>query len=130
MAEEDQWEIMHVLKGATDKISQCSEKCGDPVCEYGCLRRDAQQHYRADIMHAIATLRETGSNEFPLNVGAYMEPNHRCTVGNLGIIGSNDKICRDPVCRVTGCLNRPAWRFRKLIKLEQDNKIIKALKKK
>lgn len=129
MSKEDkQWEIMHVLRdGNTGKC--CSEKCGDPICDYGCLNLPAQNNFRAHIMHAIQSERDNGSNRFPLNVGAYLDPNQVCPGGTMGQIGSNKKICRDPVCRVTGCLYKPAWHYRELIKLDIDYQLIKALKK-
>jgi len=125
----DQWGIIHALKGDHNKIGHCKEKCGDSLCDYGCLRRNAQIHYRASIMHAIAILRDLGSDEYPLNAGAYLDPRQECPGGNLGQVGSSKKICRDPVCRVTGCLYKPAHKFRELIKLDHDYQLFKALKK-
>ena len=127
--EAEQWNIIHALKGDYSKIGQCAEQCGDSVCNYGCLRQSAQTVWRSSIMHGIQTVRETGSTEYPLNVGAYLGSNHECPAGQLGEIGSNRRFCKDPVCRVTGCLNVPAWRFRLLIKIALDNEIIDALKK-
>lgn len=127
--EEEDWKLMHVLMmPEADKTGFCKTKCTDIVCDHGCLRQNAKV-FRPSIMHGIKIAREQGSNKYPLYVTVASDYNHHCPGGELGTIGSNQMICRDPVCQVSGCLNKPAFHFRRLIKLAMEEELIEALKK-
>lgn len=118
--EGDHWQIMHVLRGNHLKPGLCSAPCEDPICQYGCLRQSAKTNFRAAIMHGVEVLRKQSDPRFPLMIPDTNIKREDCR----GFI-----TCRDPVCQVVGCMDIPAYNFRELIKIANDNKIIKALKR-
>ena len=116
--EDEQWELMHVLKGIHRTPGVCSTRCADPVCQAGCLRQLAKTNFRADIMHGVTIARNSGDPRFPFVVPANYKGD---CVGPY--------TCYDATCQVVGCMEKPGYHFRDLIKLAHDNKIIEALKK-
>jgi len=118
--ETEQWRLMHVLSGDHRKPGLCSKQCGDPMCEIGCLRQGASEYFRAAIMHGVETLRLNGDSRFPLIV-----PTTQLSAKNC----QNNTPCHDPVCQVVGCMSVPGYNFRELIKIAQQEKLIKVLQK-
>jgi hypothetical protein len=126
---DEHWLTMHILSmSGRSTIGLCKERCVDPCCDYGCLQQSAKQ-FRPQIMHGIKYLREQGSDRFPLTAEVVYSDAHKCKGGDLGKVGTRDTYCKDPVCRVSGCLNRPAFQFRELIKIAAEQEIMNALKK-
>ena len=113
----EQWQLIHVLQGQLNKPGLCELQCGDPVCSTGCLRRSAHLNFRADIMHGVEIVRKRGDPRFPLVV----------PTGSMEHCKSN--YCHDPVCLVVGCMETPGFNFRDLIKIAQEEKLWKVLKK-
>lgn len=109
---------MHILRGNHRKPGLCIVKCKDPICDYGCLRQLAKLAFRADIMHGVEIARNNGDPRFPFIVPA--NSIEHCIDGYL---------CKDSTCQVVGCMSKPGYIFRNLIKMAHNNKIIKALKK-
>ncbi len=116
----EQWQLMHALRGDHTKPGHCELKCGDPTCNTGCLRQEAAMLFRSDIMHGVEIARKNGSPLYPLTVPAASKKD--CLRRPLSH-------CHDPVCQIVGCMERSAYNFRDLIKMAQENKLIKALKK-
>ena len=117
--EEEQMKLLHILSmPEKSKNDICIRKCPDKLCNAGCLQQKAKQ-FRPQIMRGVKRHRELhlDSDKYPLYAGAAFESHRPCQGGNLGVIGSHDKICSDPVCGVTGCLDAAAWQFRYLIEL-------------
>ena len=88
---------------------------------------------RGSIMRGIKLSREEGSNDYPYMVIDPLHKHKECKDGSvvIGRHGSTDvrQLCSDPVCKVAGCLSKPAWHYRELIKADHDDEIFRALKK-
>lgn len=123
----EQWRLIHILHGNV-KPEHCWHQCHDDFCSRGCLNQKANV-FRPEIMHGVEILRRHSDPRFPLIAGTAFNSRRGCPDGNLGKIGSTDKLCNDPVCAVTGCLEKPAYNFRELIKVARDEELIAALKK-
>lgn len=132
--EEEEWQIMHVLlMGPRHKNGLCVKRCADNVCDNGCLNQKAR-HFRPAIMAGIKALREQGDTKFPLTaaaaVGEYMECPMGTPVAHRGQgLRPDSSLCSDPVCMVAGCLSKPAFQYRRIIKAAQQEKVWRALKK-
>ena len=107
---EEQELLMHILPmGPADANGICQKFCGDEMCNTGCLRQRAKV-FRPQIMRGIKYLRNNMMDwdKYPLYVDAALKSPRKCEM-------YPKSECLDPVCGVTGCLEKPAFHYRKLI---------------
>lgn len=117
----ERWQLIHALKGhGLINYCHCAELCADPGCSTGCLNQDAQHTFRAEIMSGVKIIRNSGSNRFPITP----------IRGSRTCMNHPPAGCHDSLCQVVGCLRKPAFHFRDLIRLAQKEAIFNALKKK
>jgi len=117
----ERWQIVHALKGhGLINYCHCAELCADPGCETGCLNQDAQHTFRHEIMRGVKIVRNSGSDRFPPTV---IVTGRKCT-------DHPKSSCSDSLCQIVGCLRKPAFNFRDLIRLAQKDLVFQALKKK
>jgi len=117
--EDEQRKLMHILSlPEADKNGICKVQCGDELCSHGCLQQKAGQ-FRPQIMQGIKICRERDWYKYPLYVDVFDNQVKRpCPENPL-------MHCSDPVCNVSGCLGKPAYNFRHLIRIalrEKNNK--------
>jgi len=132
LSETEEWQLMHVLKGHV-KSCHCAGRCGDPVCQAGCLQQSAKV-FRGDIMHGIQISRDNGESTYPISAASMsgsLECTGQCAKDN--VIASHrtpaqTHICADAVCHISGCMDVPAWKFRDLIQMAVREELMKALK--
>ena len=117
-SDSDYWELYHAMYAGSAVINRCNKQCSDPLCDYGCLGQSATTK-RSEIMEGITVHRNQGGTGFPITLHTAEESKIKCAVGYL---------CKDPVCKVSGCMRRPAWRFREVIKLAYQERLMGALR--
>jgi hypothetical protein len=109
--EAEQLKLMHILKlGGTDKHGICLAKCDDEACNVGCLQQQAKI-FRPQIMQGVRIYRERNWHKYPLYAESAFQTGKPCTREGMHIV------CKETVCGVVGCMERPAWQFRDLILL-------------
>ena len=115
----ERWRLIHALKGhGFLEAKHCEEQCDDPQCISGCLNQHAYL-FRAAIVQGITLARATNDPRYP---PAIIQTSRICT-------DHAPQYCHDTLCQVSGCLNRPAYLYRDIIKLASDEQLWKALKK-
>ena len=120
--EDEQQKLIHILTMPDkDSLGICTQACGDTVCSIGCLSQPAKI-FRPQIMQGIRLCRERNwyKEDYPLYGMAARKMN--CTEKPL-------QYCVDPVCMVSGCLERPAFHYRHLIQIAIQEEIINKLKR-
>lgn len=112
--EDEQAKLMHVLSlPEVGKGGICLTHCGDELCSHGCLQQRAY-NFRPQIMQAIKICRAEDWYKYPLYV----------PFENEDLVCSFAGRCKDPVCQVAGCLQKPAWEYRHLIRIALREKKI------
>ncbi len=129
---DDKWTTYHALRHQVNNLGntgslegfeqrlRCQESCADPVCKKRRCLNASGKGFRQELMLGVRRSRKLGKPDFPVTIVGTI--NGRKRQNCPGARGS----CDDEVCKIIGCMDRPAYLFRDLLRLgyaEQSDQI-------